>query len=342
MRTLLGWIDREARQADSDKIRTFAMHAGFRRMLKRAGYFQVKSSVQFVAKVNGVDVAAVVLRRHRSLARDAGRFRPGSLNASARRHRHRRRQPVGRRRAREPAVREHLRASAPARAVRAARRPADLRHHAPGRDRSAIGRGPARGCSRGGDCEIGAHHHAWETPPCTPDDVRRHAYASTLPRQQFADAAGIAHRRRSPRAVGARPVSYRSGRFGFSADHVAALEERRLPGRIEHRAALLRGAQGRTGVRRGAADGRTFWRTTARRAGHEQPARGAGERGAEPAPAESRCSTPTRGRPGRTRPSACCEKLGLAAAALAAAVVFVAGGHDRAGARPRARRASRC
>jgi hypothetical protein len=56
IKTLLGWIDREARQADSDKIRTFAMHAGFRRVLKRAGYFQVKSSVQFVAKVNGLDV----------------------------------------------------------------------------------------------------------------------------------------------------------------------------------------------------------------------------------------------------------------------------------------------
>ena len=29
--TLLGWVDREARPADSDKIRTFAMHAAFRR-----------------------------------------------------------------------------------------------------------------------------------------------------------------------------------------------------------------------------------------------------------------------------------------------------------------------
>jgi GNAT superfamily N-acetyltransferase len=57
LRTLLGWIDREARQADSDKIRTFVMHTGYRRVLKRAGYFQVKSSVQFVAKVNGIDVA---------------------------------------------------------------------------------------------------------------------------------------------------------------------------------------------------------------------------------------------------------------------------------------------
>jgi GNAT superfamily N-acetyltransferase len=57
LRTLIGWVDREARQADSDKIRTYAMHAGFRRVLRRAGYFSVKSSVQFVAKVNGVQVA---------------------------------------------------------------------------------------------------------------------------------------------------------------------------------------------------------------------------------------------------------------------------------------------
>jgi GNAT superfamily N-acetyltransferase len=54
--TLLRWIDREARAAASDKIRTFAMHADYRRLLRRAGYFQVKSTVQFVAKVNGVDV----------------------------------------------------------------------------------------------------------------------------------------------------------------------------------------------------------------------------------------------------------------------------------------------
>ena len=36
-----------------------------------------------------------------------------------------------------------------------------------------------------GDCEIGAHHHAWETPPCSQEDVHRHPYASTLPRSQF-------------------------------------------------------------------------------------------------------------------------------------------------------------
>jgi GNAT superfamily N-acetyltransferase len=54
--TLLRWIDREARLADSDKIRTFAMHAVFRRALKRSGYFQVKSTIEFVAKVNAIDL----------------------------------------------------------------------------------------------------------------------------------------------------------------------------------------------------------------------------------------------------------------------------------------------
>ena len=53
---LLGWVDREARRADSDKIRGFAMHPAFGRVLKRSGYFQVKSTMQFVAKVNALDV----------------------------------------------------------------------------------------------------------------------------------------------------------------------------------------------------------------------------------------------------------------------------------------------
>jgi hypothetical protein len=75
----------------------------------------------------------------------------------------------------------------------------------------------------GGDCEIGAHHHAWETPPCTAEDVRRHPYAAALPRSQFeAQLASLTDAIQE--AVGRRPVSYRSGRFGFSADHVAGLE----------------------------------------------------------------------------------------------------------------------
>jgi hypothetical protein len=56
--TLLRWVDREARAADSDKIRAFVMHAGYRRVMRRAGYFSVKSTLEFTAKVNAVPVPA--------------------------------------------------------------------------------------------------------------------------------------------------------------------------------------------------------------------------------------------------------------------------------------------
>ncbi len=74
-----------------------------------------------------------------------------------------------------------------------------------------------------GTCEIGAHHHAWETPPFAPEDARRHPYALQLPIDQFEEqvdhlTTAIAAR------VGVRPISYRSGRFGFAASHVSALE----------------------------------------------------------------------------------------------------------------------
>jgi peptidoglycan/xylan/chitin deacetylase (PgdA/CDA1 family) len=74
-----------------------------------------------------------------------------------------------------------------------------------------------------GDAEIGAHHHAWETPPCDDDDVDRHPYALSLPLGTF-DAQLTALSRAIQDAVGARPTSYRSGRFGFSASHVSSLE----------------------------------------------------------------------------------------------------------------------
>ena len=87
-----------------------------------------------------------------------------------------------------------------------------------------------------GDCEIGAHHHAWETPPHTPDDVRKHPYAADLPLRQFEQQlAGLTTA--IEEAVGVRPISYRSGRFGFSAAHVPALE--RLGYRIESSVAPL-------------------------------------------------------------------------------------------------------
>ena len=81
-----------------------------------------------------------------------------------------------------------------------------------------------RSLKAGGDCEIGAHHHAWETPPCTDDDVRRHPYAASLPLRQFEDQLASLTDAIAD-AVGERPVSYRSGRFGFSAAHVTGLEK---------------------------------------------------------------------------------------------------------------------
>ena len=56
LRTLLGWVDREARAADSDKIRCWTTHAGFRRQLRRSGYFAVKAPLELVSKINAFDV----------------------------------------------------------------------------------------------------------------------------------------------------------------------------------------------------------------------------------------------------------------------------------------------
>ena len=56
-----------------------------------------------------------------------------------------------------------------------------------------------------GTCEIGAHHHAWETPPCTEEDLRRHLYALDLPIDQFTAQLAVADardRRRGRREAG--------------------------------------------------------------------------------------------------------------------------------------------
>jgi hypothetical protein len=56
LKTLLRWIDREARAEDSDKIRCYVLHTRFRRVLRRSGFFVVKSNVLLNAKVNAVQV----------------------------------------------------------------------------------------------------------------------------------------------------------------------------------------------------------------------------------------------------------------------------------------------
>lgn len=52
VKTLLRWVDREARAADSDKIRCHLLHAGFRKVLRRSGYFRVRPTIALSVKVN--------------------------------------------------------------------------------------------------------------------------------------------------------------------------------------------------------------------------------------------------------------------------------------------------
>jgi hypothetical protein len=80
-----------------------------------------------------------------------------------------------------------------------------------------------RGLLERGDCEIGAHHHAWETPPFDAEDALRHPYALSLSDARFRlQLENLTHA--IQHAVDRRPTSYRSGRFGLGASHVSALE----------------------------------------------------------------------------------------------------------------------
>ena len=100
-------------------------------------------------------------------------------------------------------------------------RPTDVVTYPVVRDRASVA--VLRELLARGDCEIGAHHHAWETPPCHPQDIERHPYALALPLDQF-EAQLDTLTRAIADAVDVAPVSYRSGRFGFSAAHVSPLE----------------------------------------------------------------------------------------------------------------------
>jgi len=56
IKTLARWVDREARMDDSDKIRCYLTNASMRRVLRRSGYFVVKSGIDLTVKVNAVPV----------------------------------------------------------------------------------------------------------------------------------------------------------------------------------------------------------------------------------------------------------------------------------------------
>jgi hypothetical protein len=49
-------VDRAARAEDSDKVRCYTLNDSFRRVLRRNGYFGVRSTLDVVAKVNAVQV----------------------------------------------------------------------------------------------------------------------------------------------------------------------------------------------------------------------------------------------------------------------------------------------
>jgi hypothetical protein len=56
LKTLLRWVDRAARAEDADKVRCYVMSTPFRRVLRRNGYFNVKSTLEVAVKVNAVQV----------------------------------------------------------------------------------------------------------------------------------------------------------------------------------------------------------------------------------------------------------------------------------------------
>ena len=81
LKTLLRWVDRAARAEDSDKVRCYVMNGAFRRVLRRNGYFNVKSTLEVGVKVNAVQVPQGLLRRDRRLAHHLRRLGSGSLTA---------------------------------------------------------------------------------------------------------------------------------------------------------------------------------------------------------------------------------------------------------------------
>jgi len=56
LKTLLRWVDRAARAEDADKVRCYVMNGAYRRVLRRNGYFNVKSTLEVAVKVNAVQV----------------------------------------------------------------------------------------------------------------------------------------------------------------------------------------------------------------------------------------------------------------------------------------------
>jgi hypothetical protein len=79
LKTLLRWVDRVAQAEDSDKVRCSAMHGAFRRVLRRNGYFNVKSTLEVSVKINAVQVPRGFYDETDGWHITSGDFGPGSL-----------------------------------------------------------------------------------------------------------------------------------------------------------------------------------------------------------------------------------------------------------------------
>lgn len=77
---------------------------------------------------------------------------------------------------------------------------------------------------RSGRCEIGAHCHAWNTPPFEEERTPRNTFMHNLPpelvRRKMATLQAVIERN-----IGATPVSFRAGRWGFSGPVATILRE---------------------------------------------------------------------------------------------------------------------
>ena len=169
-----------------------------------------------------------------------------------------------------------------------------------------------------GDCEIGAHHHAWETPPCTdrrhpPARLRREPAAAAV-----RGAAGVAdgRNRRSGRGTpGVVPI----GPLRLFRGPRRRARDARLRSRVQRRAAVLRGAQAGARLRRGAAHAVLSRLRQRHPRGHQQPARSAGFGGAQPQGAEA-AAVPLRARAEAVHHQARAAKARRGARALASPV----------------------
>lgn len=83
---------------------------------------------------------------------------------------------------------------------------------------------PLRAIRESGRCEIGAHLHPWVSPPFDEEVNARNSYPGNLPRElERAKLAALAAAIETN--LGARPKSYKAGRYGFGPHTAATLAE---------------------------------------------------------------------------------------------------------------------